>query len=47
MKGLRDERFLILTHPENAEVAALRATDPAAYLGAMSALWQAVDGPAG
>ena len=44
VEGLRQERFLIMTHPETVEAAVLRATDAAAYLEAMSGLWSAVEG---
>jgi NAD(P)-dependent dehydrogenase (short-subunit alcohol dehydrogenase family) len=46
VEGLRKEDFLILTHPENRDGAILRATDPDAYLDAMSGLWSAVGGTA-
>lgn len=44
VEGLRDERFLILTDPRSAELAALRATDPDGYLERMAGLWSAVGG---
>ncbi|GHA78276.1 MULTISPECIES: SDR family oxidoreductase [Streptomyces] len=46
VEGLRREDFLILTHPEVRDAAALRVTDPGAYLDAMSGLWAAVGGTA-
>lgn len=46
VEGLRNEQFLILTHPENKDAAVLRASDPDAYLDAMAGLWSAVGGTA-
>lgn len=46
VEGVRQERFLILTHPETTQAAVLRATDAGAYLEAMSALWSSVGGTA-
>jgi NAD(P)-dependent dehydrogenase (short-subunit alcohol dehydrogenase family) len=46
VEGVRQERFLILTHPVTAQGATLRATDSEAYLEAMSALWSSVGGTA-
>jgi NAD(P)-dependent dehydrogenase (short-subunit alcohol dehydrogenase family) len=43
-EGIRDERFLILTHPDVADAVALRAASPADYLNAFSGLWSAVGG---
>jgi hypothetical protein len=37
---------LIMTHPETADAAVLRATDVDAYLEAMTGLWSAVGGTA-
>jgi NAD(P)-dependent dehydrogenase (short-subunit alcohol dehydrogenase family) len=44
-EGIRQERFLIITHPETADGAVLRATDADAYLEVMSGLWSAAGGP--
>ncbi|MFJ9949776.1 SDR family NAD(P)-dependent oxidoreductase [Kitasatospora sp. NPDC091207] len=38
LAGLREERFLILPHPEVAEYYAVRATDPDRWLGGMNRL---------
>jgi NAD(P)-dependent dehydrogenase (short-subunit alcohol dehydrogenase family) len=46
VEGIRNERFLIMTHPETADAAVLRATDADAYLDVMSGLWSAVGGTA-
>jgi NAD(P)-dependent dehydrogenase (short-subunit alcohol dehydrogenase family) len=46
VEGIRNERFLIMTHPETGDAAVLRATDADAYLEAMSGLWSAVGGTA-
>lgn len=40
VKALREERFLILTHPENGDAAALRAGNPEQYLTVMRRRWQ-------
>jgi NAD(P)-dependent dehydrogenase (short-subunit alcohol dehydrogenase family) len=42
VEGLRREQFLILSHPENQEMAVGRAADPEAYLKSASDLWSAV-----
>jgi NAD(P)-dependent dehydrogenase (short-subunit alcohol dehydrogenase family) len=47
VEGIREERFLILTHPGNRDAAVRRASDPEAYLDAMAGLWSAVGGTAG
>ncbi|GAA5025935.1 SDR family oxidoreductase [Actinopolymorpha pittospori] len=46
VEGLRDERFLILTHPGSREKAVLRANDADAYLDAVAGLWAAAGGTA-
>jgi NAD(P)-dependent dehydrogenase (short-subunit alcohol dehydrogenase family) len=46
VEGIRDERFLIMTHSGTADAAVLRATDVDAYLQAMSGMWSAVGGTA-
>ena len=38
LTGIAEERFLILPHPEVAEYATARATDPDGWLGAMNRL---------
>ncbi|MEV0535739.1 SDR family oxidoreductase [Kitasatospora sp. NPDC050463] len=38
LAGLREDRFLILPHPEVAEYYAVRATDPDRWLGGMNRL---------
>jgi NAD(P)-dependent dehydrogenase (short-subunit alcohol dehydrogenase family) len=38
LQAIADERFLILPHPEVADYMALRATDPARWLGGMRKL---------
>jgi NAD(P)-dependent dehydrogenase (short-subunit alcohol dehydrogenase family) len=43
VEALREERFLILTHPEVTQAMVLRAQDPAAYLAAMTKRWAAVN----
>jgi hypothetical protein len=35
VEGIRDERFLILPHPEVAKFLALKATDPERWLAGM------------
>lgn len=44
VEGIRNERFLIMTHPETADAAVLLATDANAYLEVMSGLWSAAGG---
>jgi NAD(P)-dependent dehydrogenase (short-subunit alcohol dehydrogenase family) len=46
VEGLRDERFLILTHPESRQMAELRVSDPETYLDAAAAWWASVGGAA-
>ncbi|MDH2427293.1 SDR family NAD(P)-dependent oxidoreductase [Sphaerisporangium sp. TRM90804] len=46
VRGLREERFLILTHPETTDAALARARDPESYLGFMADLWTAAGGRA-
>ncbi|GAA4567798.1 SDR family oxidoreductase [Planotetraspora kaengkrachanensis] len=41
VEGLREERFLIFTHPETAPAVRLRAADPERYLDAVAAIWAA------
>ena len=43
VEALREERFLILTHPEVTQAMVLRAQDPATYLAAMTKRWAAVN----
>jgi NAD(P)-dependent dehydrogenase (short-subunit alcohol dehydrogenase family) len=43
VEALREERFLILTHPEVTKATTLRAQDPEAYLRAMTKRWAAVN----
>jgi len=47
IKGLQDETFLILPHPEVADYAVLRATDPNRWLGGMRRLRQHIMGDDG
>ena len=44
--ALREERFLIITHPARVQGVQLRATDPTGYLDAMRSLWASVGGSA-
>lgn len=44
LAGLRAEKVLILTHPENAEGMSLRDTDHEGYIAAMTGLWASVNG---
>ena len=46
VEGLRDERFLILTNPEDTQGVVLRATDADGYLDAMARRWSAAGGTA-
>jgi NAD(P)-dependent dehydrogenase (short-subunit alcohol dehydrogenase family) len=46
VEGLREERFLIMTHPQVQEVAQLRASEPQSYIEAMRGLWVSVGGAA-
>ncbi|WP_329493295.1 SDR family oxidoreductase [Kitasatospora herbaricolor] len=43
LAGLREERFLILPHPEVAEYYTHRATDPDRWLGGMNKLQRALE----
>jgi NAD(P)-dependent dehydrogenase (short-subunit alcohol dehydrogenase family) len=49
MDGLRDDRFLVLPHPEVADYYALRATETERWLAGMRKLQRRIDdaGPAG
>jgi hypothetical protein len=44
LEGLRDERFLILPHPEVAELARRRTDDHDRWLAGMRRLQQRLDG---
>ncbi|MER7752508.1 SDR family NAD(P)-dependent oxidoreductase [Kitasatospora sp. NPDC097643] len=44
LAGLREERFLILPHPEVAEYYTARAVDPDRWLSAMNRLQQGLEG---
>jgi NAD(P)-dependent dehydrogenase (short-subunit alcohol dehydrogenase family) len=43
MEGLRDDRFLVLPHPEVADYYALRATEPERWLAGMRKLQRRID----
>ncbi|MEV7026420.1 SDR family oxidoreductase, partial [Kitasatospora sp. NPDC093558] len=43
LAGLREDRFLILPHPEVAEYYRARATDPDRWLGSMNRLQQGLE----
>ena len=45
MKGLRDEAFLILPHPEVAEYIARKAGDRDRWLNGMARLWERITPP--
>ncbi|WP_204075009.1 SDR family oxidoreductase [Planotetraspora phitsanulokensis] len=47
VEGLREERFLIFTHPQTAAAVRGRATDPEGYLDAVAAIWAAANAPEG
>jgi NAD(P)-dependent dehydrogenase (short-subunit alcohol dehydrogenase family) len=45
VEGWREERFLILTHPETPPAVRRRAADPEGFLNAMADLWAAANAP--